>query len=246
MNYAELTATPKIDTRDVNLPISQPTSVPDLEPLTLSPVLEEWVEERKNYYGEIVIPKHVDEVEIGEKPEHVFWMRRVGTDEVTMEDYDYYQIGCEHLPAAEAADNHSGMFACRALMIAFNRRAEAVDQAFHHSDTLVQFIEFNPRKHKVVLDSKGKNMAELYMVNLLDHTYQHPDVWIANHLGGSHDTNLLALSMGQDPSVIQKLAKRLEARGLVEFASETSITLSGAYRRFLEQFVDKQTDLALQ
>lgn len=245
MTYAELVATPLVDQEEVHEFVGGRYPVPDLDPLLMSPGLEDWRQERQDYLGEIVIAKVVEFDDESRRRHCTAWLRRTGMDDETLQDYDYYQVACDCLPGAEASGEIGKIFGCNALQRAFNRRAKMVDQAFRHSETLVQKIEYDHRKEKVRLSAGGKRMLEDYTLSLLDHTLQHPEIWIANHVGGSHNLVLLAMVMGREVDEMQKTAKSLEDRGLVELEGDTNVKLTESYRRFLEQFEDN-TELPLQ
>lgn len=235
MSYAELVSVPQINGEDVHKLLGATYPVPDLRPMQMSPELEEWKQERYNYLGEVIIPKFVEFDNEAHKTHCVAWVRRTGIDDETMELFDYYQVICDCLPAAQASGKIHQIFACRSLLRSFTQRAKEVDRVFRHSETLVFYTEYNPRSDSLYLNGNGKTAAGRYIVAQLEHTSQHPGVWIANYLGGTHDISLLSVSMGLEPKEVKKIASRLKSRGLITFENETTIRLSDGYRSFLEQ-----------
>lgn len=236
MSYAELVAEPKIEAEEVYRLLGARAVLPELRPAAMSPTLEEWRQYNYNYRGELIVPKMVTYDAMRKSPHCVAWVRRIGVVEKTLDDYDYYQIACDCLPAAEAVGNPGSIFNCNSLIGALYARSVEVDNAFHNSDVLIHNTEFNPKTHELSLSSSGKESLGAYVISLLNHTSQHPSIWLGNYLGGHHDVNLLAVSTGQDPATIKRIAERLERRGLVEFESETSLSLSQSYRNFINSF----------
>ena len=236
MSYAELVAETHVDGDEVYSLVGTHETVPDLSSIQMSPELELWKEQRRKYDGETIVPKLVTFDTQSRKPHGIAWVRRVGVAEPAMEDYDYYQISCDCLPAAEAAGNPGAIFSCKSLVRALYTRARMVDKAFRNSETLLQNNQYSLRTGDVVLNTTGREALGGFIISLLNHTEKRPHVWLGNYLAGSHDVNILAMSTGQDPNVIMRVAKRLEGRGLVEFRSDTNLTLSDSYRSFVASF----------
>lgn len=226
MNYSDLVELPVI-------PASKP--IIDLSPQVMSPELEEWKSEKFKSIGEIIVPKVVEY----EDDDCLVWIRRVGSAATASLEYDYCQIGCSHLPMLEADGDDGLLLYCKSLQKAINRRAQAVDEAFGHSDTLIYKTLYNPEHDRLHLSSSGKEVAEQYVLNMLDHTIQHPSVWLANHISGEHNIFGLAMLMRLEPGEVMGICKKLEEKGQLTFKSDNTVALSDSYRDFLENFSDQ-------